>query len=120
MERLQITEKGELKKRIRMFGAEEVNNIKEEKVNKVKVLSSEILVAIPDKPGCKKFKAYLGLLDSGTSSCLMGNHITSIHGLDANVTPSKEKWLTQCGVFKTTAKVTLEKMKLPQFTPKKQ
>ena len=53
MEIFQITEKGESKKRIRMFGAEELNNIKEEKGNKVKVLSSEILVAIPDKPGSK-------------------------------------------------------------------
>ena len=53
MEIFQITEKGESKKRIRMFGAEELNNIKEEKGNKVKVLSSEMLVAIPDKPGSK-------------------------------------------------------------------
>ena len=49
----------------------------------------------------------------------MGKNITSIHGLVANATSSKEKWLTQCGVFKTTAKVTLEKMKLPQFTTRR-
>ena len=36
-----------------MFRAEELNNIKEEKGNKVKVLSSEMLVEIPDKPGSK-------------------------------------------------------------------
>ena len=30
----------------------------------------------------------------------------------------KKKWLTQCGMLKTTAKVTLETMKLPQFTKK--
>ena len=48
----------------------------------------------------------------------MNNHLTSIHELDANATPSKEKWLTQCGVFKATAKGMLEKMKLPQFTTK--
>ena len=119
MERLQITEKDESKKRIRMFGTEELNNIEEEKGNKVKVLSSEILIAIPDKPGSKTFKTYLGLLDSGTSSCLMDKQIASIHGLDANAKPSKETWLTQCGVFKTTARLTLDNMKLPQFTTKR-
>ena len=74
-----------------MFGEEKLNNVEKDKGNKVKVLSSEILVAIPDKPGIKKFKSYLGLLDSRTSSCFMGKNITSIHGLDANATPSKEK-----------------------------
>ena len=74
-----------------MFGVEEFNNIEEDKGNKFKVLSSEILVAIPDEPGSKTFKTYFGLFDSGTSSCLMGTHITSIHGLDANATPSKKR-----------------------------
>ena len=119
MERLQIAEKREIRKRIRMFGVEELNNIEEDKGNEVKVLSSEILVAIPDKPESKKFKTYLGLIDNGTSSCLIDKHITSIHGLNANATPSKEKWLIQCEVFKITAKVALEKMKLPQFTTKR-
>ena len=109
MEQLQITEKSETGKRIIMFRVEELKNIEEDNKNKIKVLSAEILVAIPDKPGRKTFKAYLGLFDSGTSSCLMNKHLTSIHELDANATPSKEKWLTQCGVFKTTAKVTLDK-----------
>ena len=98
---------------------EELNNIEEDKENMVKVLSSEILVAILDKPGRKQFRTYLGLIDSGTYSCLIDKPLASINGLDANTTPNKGKWLTQCGVFKTTAKVTLEKMKLPQFTPKK-
>ena len=40
MERLQITEKGETGKIIRMSGVEELNNIEEDKENKVKVLSS--------------------------------------------------------------------------------
>ena len=119
MERLQITEKGETGKIIRMSGVEELNNIEEEKGNKVKVLSSEVLVAIPDKPGSKKFKTYLGSLDNGTSSCFIDKHIASIHGLNTNATPSKEKWLTQCGKFKTNSKVTLEKMKLPQFITKR-
>ena len=67
MKRVQITEKGETKKIIRMFAVKEFNNIKEDKENKGKVLSCEILVAIPDKPGSKKFKTYLVLLDSGTT-----------------------------------------------------
>ena len=119
MKRLQITEKGETRKIIRMFAVNELNNIEEDKENKVKVLSCKILVAIPDKPGSKKVKTYLVLLDSETTSYLMDKNITSIHGLDENVTPIKEKWLTQCGVFKTKVKVTLEQMKLPQFTTKR-
>ena len=119
MKRLQITEKDETRKIIRMFAVKKLNNIEEDKENKVKLLSCEILVAIPDKPESKKFKTYLGLIDNGTSSCLIDKHITSIHGLNANATPSKEKWLTQCEVFKITAKVALEKMKLPQFTTKR-
>ena len=59
MERLQITEKGETGKIIIMFGVEELNNIEEDKGNKVKVLSSEIIVAISDKPEGKKFKLTL-------------------------------------------------------------
>ena len=49
----------------------------------------------------------------------MDKQIASIHGLDANAKASKEKWLTQCGVFKTTARLTLDNMKLPQFTTKR-
>ena len=49
----------------------------------------------------------------------MDKHIASIHRLDENSTPSKEKWLTQCGVFKTTSRLVLEQMKLPQFTTKR-
>ena len=37
MERLQITEKGETGKIIRMSGVEELNNIEEDKGNKVKI-----------------------------------------------------------------------------------
>ena len=51
-----------------MFVVEELNNIEKYKKTKVKVLSSEILVAIPGKLGRKHFKTYLGLIDSGTSS----------------------------------------------------
>ena len=119
MKRLQITEKDETRKIIRMFAVKKLNNIEEDKENKVKVLSCEILVAIPDKPGSKKFKTYLVLLDSGATSYLMDKNITRIHGLDENVTPIKEKWLTQYGVFKTKAKVTLEQMKLPQSATKR-
>ena len=119
MKRLKITEKCETGKRIRMFGVEELNNIEEEKGNKVKVLSSEVLVVIPDKPGSKMFKTYFGLLYSGTSSFLMDKRIVSIHGLDSHATPSKEKLMTQCGEFKTNSEVTLEKMKLLQFTIKR-
>ena len=49
----------------------------------------------------------------------MDKHIASIHRLDENATPSKEKWLTQCGVFKTTSRLVLEQMKLPQFSTKR-
>ena len=49
----------------------------------------------------------------------MDKQIASIHGLDANAKPSKEKWLTQCGEFKTTARLTLDNMKLQQFTTKR-
>ena len=101
-----------------MFGVEELYNIEEDKKTKVKALSSEIIVAIPDKLGRKKIKTYLGLIDSGTSPRLIDKHLASTNGLDANATPSKEKWLTQCGVFKTTARVTLDKIKLSQCTTK--
>ena len=87
MERFQITKKDETGKRIRMFGVEELNNIEEDKENKVKVLSSEILVAILDKPGRKKFKTYLGLIDNGTYFCLINKHLASINGLDESTTP---------------------------------
>ena len=117
MERFQITEKIKTGKIIRMFGVERLNNIEEDKKAKVKVLTSEILVAIHDKPGSKNFKTYLVLIDSGTSSCLMDKHLASINGVDANATLSKERWLTQCRVFKTTARVTLDKP--PQFTIKR-
>ena len=95
VEKLQITEKSKTGKIIRMFGVEELYNIEEDKKTKVKALSSEIIVAIPKKLGRKKFKTYLGLIDSGTSPRLIDKHLASTNGLDANATPSKEKWLTQ-------------------------
>ena len=42
-----------------MFGVERLNNIEEDKKAKVKLLTSEILVTIHDKPGSKKIKTYL-------------------------------------------------------------
>ena len=79
MERLQITEKGKNRNKIRMFRVEKLKKINKDTKKKVKLLSSEVLVAIPDKPGSKNYKTYLGLIDNGTSSCLMDKHIASIH-----------------------------------------
>jgi hypothetical protein len=43
---------------------------KEEKTEEKSVPSSEILVPIPEMKGSKKFKTYLGLVDSGSSGSL--------------------------------------------------
>ena len=94
MKKPQITEKYKTGKRIRLFGIEECNNIEEDKKSNIKVLSSEILVAIPDKQGSKMFKTYLGSINSATSSCLTDKHLVSIHGIYTNATPSKENLLT--------------------------
>jgi hypothetical protein len=39
------------------------------------VPSSEILVAMPEKKGSKKFKTYLGLVDSGSSGSLVSKEL---------------------------------------------
>ena len=56
IERLQITEKSKIGKIIRMFEVEELNNIEEDDKTKVKVLSSEILVAFPINQEAKSLK----------------------------------------------------------------
>ena len=94
MKGLPITEKSKTGKIIRMFGIEECNIIEEDMRTKVKVLTSEILVTIPNKLGSNKFKTYIRLIDNGTHYCLMDKYLTSIHELDENVNLSQEKWLT--------------------------
>lgn len=59
IEGIQITDKSKTGKIMRMSGLEEYNNIEEDKKSKVKVLSSEIIVAIPDKPESKMFNISL-------------------------------------------------------------
>jgi hypothetical protein len=90
----------------------------DESEKKQAVLSAEMLVAIPVMSGSKKYKTYLALVDTGTSSSLIDAKIIKDAGYE--VAPETEsEWKTQGGVFKTHGKVKVEKFCLPQFSTKR-
>ncbi len=64
---------------------------KEEKSEEKSVPSSEILVTMPEKKGSKKFKTYLGLVDSGSSSSLVSKELVEYadYNIKLNNKPTK-------------------------------
>ena len=78
--------------------------------------SSELLISLPTHAGSKKYKTYLCLIDSGTSSSLISKDIIADFPLATN---AATEWKTQAGVFKTNGLVRIAKLCLPQFTIKR-
>jgi hypothetical protein len=78
--------------------------------------SSEILVIIPRDKGSKKYKTFLGLIDSGSSSSLLSKAVVENTSFTIEQTSKKTLWDTQAGSFKTNSFVLLERYFLPQFT----
>jgi hypothetical protein len=84
-----------------------------------KVPSSEILIAMPDKKGSKKYTTYLGLVDSGASGSLINKELVEYADFDTQLQKKPTKWDTASGVFQTDGMVLIEQYCLPQFTRKK-
>jgi hypothetical protein len=84
--------------------------------NDKKTPSSEILVAIPRKKGSKKYKTYLGFIDTRSSSSLLNKTIVENTSFLIKLTTKKILWDTQAGSLKTKSTVMLENYFLPQFT----
>jgi hypothetical protein len=82
--------------------------------------SSEILVAMPNKKGSKKYTTYLGLVDSGSSGSLVDTKLVknANFNMESNKTPIK--WDTAGGILQTNGTALIEKLCLPQFTQKRQ
>jgi hypothetical protein len=81
--------------------------------------SSEILIAIPESKGSKKYKTYLGLIDSGSSGSLVNKEIVEFTNFSMQLQKKPIKWDTATGTFQTDGTVTIEKYHLPQFTRKR-
>ncbi len=69
--------------------------------------SSEILIAIPNKKGSKKFTMYLGLVDSGSSGSLVNKEIVKNADFDIKLQKKPIKWDTATGVFQTDGSVLI-------------
>ncbi len=78
--------------------------------------SSEILIAMPDKKGSKKYTTYLGLVDSGS---LVNKEIVEYANFNVKLQKKPTKWDTATGVFQTDGSVVIEQYCLPQFTRKR-
>jgi len=85
-----------------------------------KTPSSEILIAVPNKKGSKKYTTYLGLVDSGSSGSLVNKEIIDNSNFDVQLQKKPVKWDTATGIFQTNGSVRIEQYCLPQFTRKRQ
>ena len=81
--------------------------------------SAEILIAIPENKGSKKYKTYLGLVDSGSSGSLVNKGIVEFANFKMQLQKNSVKWDTATGSFHTDGVVTIENYHLPQFTRKR-
>ena len=64
--------------------------------------SSEILIAMPDKKGSKRYTTYLGLVDSGASGSLVNKELVKYADFDIKWQKKPTKWDTATGVFQTS------------------
>jgi hypothetical protein len=94
----------------------ESNCLKTEKDNGKATPSSEILVTIPRDKGSKKYRTYLGLIDTGSSSSLLSKTVVENTAFTIENSAKKTLWDTQAGSFKTNSFVLFECYFLPQFT----
>jgi hypothetical protein len=85
------------------------------------VPSAEILVAMPEKKCSKKYKTYLGLVDSGSSGSLISKELVETTDFDIQLSKKSIKWDTATGILQTdrTVQIELEQYILPQFTRKR-
>jgi hypothetical protein len=88
------------------------------KNDKKKVPSSEILVAIPDNKGSKKYTTYLGLIDSGSSGSLVNKDLVEFADFNVKMQRKPVEWDTANGMLKTEGTVLIENYCLPQFSRK--
>jgi hypothetical protein len=92
---------------------------KREKAEEKTVPSSEILIAMPEKKGSKKFKTYLGLVDSGSSGSLVNEQLAKCADYEIKLNSKPTKWDTATGVLQTNGTVQIESFILPQFARKR-
>jgi hypothetical protein len=81
--------------------------------------SSEILIAIPNKKGSKKYTTYLGLVDSGSSGSLVNTEIVQFSDFDMTMQRKTTKWDAAFGTLETDGLVFIADFCLPQFTRKR-
>jgi hypothetical protein len=72
------------------------------------VPSSKILVAVPESKGSKKYKTYLGLVDSGSSGSLVNEKLVEIANFSMQLQKKPIKWDTATGTFQTDGIVSIE------------
>jgi hypothetical protein len=70
--------------------------------------SSEILIAMPDKKGSKKYTTYLGLVDPGSLGSLITKVIDKFYDFNIKMQKKLTKWDTATGVFQTDGSVAIE------------
>ena len=93
---------------------------KSEQEKKEGTPSSEVLIALPNDKGSKKYITYLGLIDSGSSGLLLSSSIIKNTNFKVEKQKKPTKWDTATGVLLTKGKAVIEALSLPQFTKKRQ
>ena len=73
---------------------------------------------MPEKKGSKKFKTYLGLVDSGSSGSLVSKELVEYADYEIKLNSKPTKWDTATGVLQTDGTVQIEGLILPQFARK--
>jgi hypothetical protein len=59
--------------------------------------SAAILITMPENKGAKKYRTYLGLIDTGTSSSLINKDIVTSSNFTMKIAGDNVKWVTQAG-----------------------
>jgi hypothetical protein len=77
---------------------------------------AEILIAIPNDLGSKKFTTYVGLVDSGASSSLLNQALIEQTAFEKTLQANTMTWETHTRQCETTGKITLANYCLPHFT----
>jgi hypothetical protein len=116
-EKQRNTDNGNDTSRINNTNYDDESNCIKSNNEKGKSLRAEILIAMPHSRALKKYKTYLGLIDTGFSSSLMDQTLMQSTGFEMKST-KKTWWDTQAGPSTTNATVKLENYCLPQFSMK--
>jgi hypothetical protein len=73
---------------------------------------------MPEKKNSKKYKTYLGLVDSGSSGPLGSRELVECANFNMKLNKKSPKWDTATGLLQMDGMVQIEKLHLTSVLPK--